>query len=307
MVHPRLFPSCLPHPLATSAAGSFRFVSFTLGPFSRESLSRARWISPLVLGRAPFAFAFAPAFPLYDPVEATDHFTQRTPSPPCKTLSICVAIVRLRRARSDGSTRGSPIGIRAFGGELGPTIGGATQPLPGNARLLIYAGFTGRHFCSSSGTDSGELSGVSRHDGDAADQVVAPFEHQQFYIEKIVHLPDCFQISDSKRKIVENAPTRQKMGLPERAFVFCRFNVVWKITPAIFDTWMQLLHWVEGSVLWLLGENESAERNLKEAQQRGIDPSRLVFAGRLPFDEYLARDCLADSGPPEAAFVTRLD
>ena len=92
---PRLFPSCLPHSLATSAAGSFRFVvSFTLGPFSRESLSRARWISPLVLGRAPFAFAFAPAFPLYDPVEATDHFTRRTPSPPCKTLSICVAIVR---------------------------------------------------------------------------------------------------------------------------------------------------------------------------------------------------------------------
>ena len=109
MVHPRLFPSCLPHPLATGAAGSFRFVvSFTLGPFSRESLSRARWISPLVLGRAPFAFAFAPAFPLYDPVEATDHFTQRTPSPPCKTLSICVAIVRLRRARSDGSNSRQP-------------------------------------------------------------------------------------------------------------------------------------------------------------------------------------------------------
>ena len=127
-----------------------------------------------------------------------------------------------------------------------------------------------------------------------ADQVVAPFEHQQFYTEKIVHLPDCFQVNDSKRKIAENAPTRQKMGLPEHAFVFCRFNAVWKITPAIFDTWMQLLHRVEGSMLWLVGENESAERNLrKEAQQRGIDPSRLV-CGTVPFDEYLARDCLAD-------------
>ena len=77
--------------------------------------------------------------------------------------------------------------------------------------------------------------------------------------------------------------------------MFCCFNAVWKITSAIFDIWMQLLHQVEGSVLWLIGDNESAERNLrKEAQQRGIDPSRLVFAGRLPFDEYLARDCLAD-------------
>jgi len=128
-----------------------------------------------------------------------------------------------------------------------------------------------------------------------ADKVVAPFEHQQFYTEKIVHLPDCFQVNDSKRKIAENAPTRQKMGLPEHAFVFCCFNAVWKITPAIFDIWMQLLHQVEGSVLWLIWDNESAERNLrKEAQRRGIDPSRLVFAGRLPFDEYLARDCLAD-------------
>ena len=128
-----------------------------------------------------------------------------------------------------------------------------------------------------------------------ADKVVAPFEHHQFYTEKIVHLPDCFQVNDSKRKIAENAPTRQKMGLPEHAFVFCCFNAVWKITPAIFDIWMQLLHQVEGSVLWLIWDNEGAERNLrKEAQQRGIDPSRLVFAGRLPFDEYLARDCLAD-------------
>jgi protein O-GlcNAc transferase len=32
-----------------------------------------------------------------------------------------------------------------------------------------------------------------------ADKVVAPFEHQQFYTEKIVHLPDCFQVIRSPR------------------------------------------------------------------------------------------------------------
>ena len=128
-----------------------------------------------------------------------------------------------------------------------------------------------------------------------ADKVVAPFEHQQFYTERIVHLPDCYQVNDSKRKIAERARTRQEMGLPEHAFVFCCFNNNWKITPAIFDIWMRLLHQVEGSVLWLLWDNESAERNLrKEAQQRGIDPSRLVFAGRLALDEHLARHRLAD-------------
>jgi predicted O-linked N-acetylglucosamine transferase (SPINDLY family) len=128
-----------------------------------------------------------------------------------------------------------------------------------------------------------------------ADKTVAPFEHQPFYTEKIVHLPDCYQVNDTKRKIAERMPTRQEAGLPEEGFVFCCFNNNWKITPEVFSVWMRLLHAVEGSVLWLLGDNESAERNLrKEAQARGIDPARLVFAGRLPLEDHLARHRLAD-------------
>ena len=128
-----------------------------------------------------------------------------------------------------------------------------------------------------------------------ADAMVLPVEQQPYYTEKVVYLPDCYQVNDTKRKIAERTPTRQEMGLPEHAFVFCCFNNNWKITPAIFDVWMRLLHQVEGSVLWLLGDNEGAERNLRnEAQRRGIDPSRLVFAGRLPPAEHLARHRLAD-------------
>ena len=128
-----------------------------------------------------------------------------------------------------------------------------------------------------------------------ADKVVAPFEHQQFYTERIVHLPECYQVNDTKRKIAERTPTRQEAGLPEHEFVFCSFNNNWKIEPTIFDIWMRLLHQVEGSALWLLRGNDGAEQNLrKEAQRRGIDPSRLVFAGRLPPDEHLARHNLAD-------------
>jgi predicted O-linked N-acetylglucosamine transferase (SPINDLY family) len=77
--------------------------------------------------------------------------------------------------------------------------------------------------------------------------------------------------------------------------VFCCFNNNWKITPEVFSVWIRLLHAVEGSVLWLFRDNESAERNLrKEAQARGIDPARLVFAGRLPLGDHLARHRLAD-------------
>jgi predicted O-linked N-acetylglucosamine transferase (SPINDLY family) len=88
---------------------------------------------------------------------------------------------------------------------------------------------------------------------------------------------------------------RQEVGLPEQGFVFCCFSNNWKITPQIFDVWMRLLHHVEGSVLWLYRDNENAEQNLrKEALARGINSSRLIFAGRLPPDEHLARYRLAD-------------
>ena len=58
---------------------------------------------------------------------------------------------------------------------------------------------------------------------------------------------------------------------------------------------MRLLKSIDGSVLWLLSDNRYAEANLRrEAAAQGIDPSRLVFAQRLPLEEHLARHRLAD-------------
>jgi protein O-GlcNAc transferase len=127
------------------------------------------------------------------------------------------------------------------------------------------------------------------------DPIVTPFEHQPFFTEQIVQLPDSYQVNDTHRRIAEHAPTRAEAGLPERGFVFCSFNNNWKIAPDVFDAWMRLLQHVEGSVLWLLRDNDSADRNLRaQAARRGIDPSRLVFADRMLPDEHLARHRLAD-------------
>ena len=83
--------------------------------------------------------------------------------------------------------------------------------------------------------------------------------------------------------------------MPETGFVFCCFSNNYKVTPAMFDAWMRVLSRVEGSVLWVLGDNDTAVRNLRmEAQRRGVAPERLVFAKRLPLDQYLARFRLAD-------------
>ncbi len=155
----------------------------------------------------------------------------------------------------------------------------AHRPAPIQVSYLAYPGTMGADFI----------------DYVVADEVVAPFEDQRFYTERIVHLPDCYFVTDDQLKIADGTPTRAAMGLPERGFVFCCFNNNWKIAPEVFDVWMRLLHLVEGSVLWLLRASEGAERNLrKEARRRGIEPSRLVFSVRLPLDEHLARHRLAD-------------
>ena len=65
--------------------------------------------------------------------------------------------------------------------------------------------------------------------------------------------------------------------------------------PDTFSGWMRILHQVEGSVLWLFEDTPEATQNLiKEAQTRGIDSGRLIFAKRLPLSEHLARHRLAD-------------
>jgi predicted O-linked N-acetylglucosamine transferase (SPINDLY family) len=127
-----------------------------------------------------------------------------------------------------------------------------------------------------------------------ADARVLPFDRQDFYSEKIVHLPHCYQVNDATRAIGET-PSRAEAGLPPEGFVFCCFNAAWKITPAMFDIWMRLLTAVPGSILWLLDDNLVAKRNLAAAAAaRGVDPARLIFAPRLPSAAHLARHRLAD-------------
>jgi len=136
--------------------------------------------------------------------------------------------------------------------------------------------------------------GLDAMDYIIADPVLMPAEHRPFYSEKIALLPS-YQVNDSKRARPEHIPTRAQAGLPDGGFVFCGFNNTYKITPREFDIWMRLLHKVAGSVLWLREGPAVATGNLrKEAERRGIDPARLIFAPRAAMTEHLARHGAAD-------------
>jgi protein O-GlcNAc transferase len=167
----------------------------------------------------------------------------------------------------------------------GPTEGGrpgilAYRPAPIQVAYLGYPATGGADFI----------------DYILADPVVLPFDQQQFFSERIVHLPDCYHAIDTTRHISPETPTRSELGLPDQGFVFCCFNKSHKISVPVFDVWMRLLTRVQGSVLWLFKMHDLAQANLRrEARARGVDPERLIFApyaGRI--EDHLARHRAAD-------------
>ncbi|MDE2369978.1 MAG: tetratricopeptide repeat protein [Burkholderiales bacterium] len=127
-----------------------------------------------------------------------------------------------------------------------------------------------------------------------ADRYVMPDALLPYCTERPIYLPHCYQVSDRRREVAPR-PERARYGLPEGAFVYCSFNNNHKFTAEMFGAWMRILAAVDGSVLWLLADNDTARANLqREAAAQGIAPERLVFAGRVAPPEYLARFQLAD-------------
>lgn len=138
-------------------------------------------------------------------------------------------------------------------------------------------------------------SGASFVDYVIADATVAPMSEQPFFTERIVHLPDCYQVSDRQRAPAAKVPTRSACGLPENAFVFCCFNTSYKISSEIFDVWMRILQATPGSVLWLVNAGDAMVGNLRRAASaRGVEPGRIVFCGMVEPAEHIARHAMAD-------------
>jgi protein O-GlcNAc transferase len=127
------------------------------------------------------------------------------------------------------------------------------------------------------------------------DPFVVPGSQQPFFSEGLVHLPGSYQVNDRKREIAKAQTSRQDCGLPAQGLVLCSFNNSYKISPAFFDIWMRLLRSVPDSVLWLLEANELVKGNLRsEAEKRGVNSGRLIFAPVAPSAEHLERHRHAD-------------
>ncbi len=170
------------------------------------------------------------------------------------------------------------IDLKGLTAEARPNIL-AYRPAPIQVNYLGYPGSMGAEFI----------------DYIIADPFVIPEQEQSYYTEKIMYLPDSYQVNDRNRPVNPESPSRESCGLPTNGFVFCCFNNNYKIIPDIFNIWMELLKEIPDSVLWLLESNHWAHENLKkEAEKQGIDPERIIFAEKIPIGQHLARIQNAD-------------
>jgi predicted O-linked N-acetylglucosamine transferase (SPINDLY family) len=136
-----------------------------------------------------------------------------------------------------------------------------------------------------------------------ADGRIIPPGAEGSYTEQVVRLPHTYLPYDRNRPVAQPRP-RKDYGLPEEAVVLAFFGQLRKLTPPVFDAWMQVLREVPEAVLWLSTFTyPDAEDALRQAAiARGVDPGRIIFA---PYEQdpadhlarYRAADLTLDTHP----------
>ena len=148
--------------------------------------------------------------------------------------------------------------------------------------IISYLGFPG-------------TSGHNFYDYILTDKIVAPEEHQPFYTEKFLYLPNCYQINDGLSNFSKTKATRNEHLLPKNAFVLACFNQSFKLDKTTFDCWIEILRELPDSILWLLDDNKVAQQNLSNyIKKKNIDEKRLIFAEKLSREKHIERLKLAD-------------
>ncbi|MGM0584894.1 MAG: hypothetical protein ACQEUZ_09625 [Pseudomonadota bacterium] len=138
-------------------------------------------------------------------------------------------------------------------------------------------------------------SGAPFIDAVLADATVIPPGAEDGFSERVARLEPTYYPFDPRVVRPERGEARASLGLPEDGVVFASFNQSFKLGPERFGTWMEALKAVPGSVLWLMEAGEAAEGRLRrEAEARGVDPARLVFAPRVDHAAHYRRLAAAD-------------
>ena len=110
-----------------------------------------------------------------------------------------------------------------------------------------------------------------------ADSVTTPLEFSDNFAEKIIQLPGSFY-SLSPLEYEENFLSKDELGIPSDKFVFCCFNMPYKINPFIFKLWNEILASCPDSILILREISKAVSANIKKfAIEYGYSADRIIF------------------------------
>ncbi|ETW07566.1 hypothetical protein H310_02053 [Aphanomyces invadans] len=157
----------------------------------------------------------------------------------------------------------------------------AAQPAPIIVNFLVYPGTLGAKYV----------------DYLVSDVHVTPAEHAEHYTERLMLLPQSYQVNYYATYGAVHDPTPRPLF---KRFAFANFNKLDKIEPQVFGVWMAVMRRVPFSELWLLHPTSSNTRNLivanivREAAQHGIAASRIRFLPRVSKADHLRRQRHAD-------------
>jgi predicted O-linked N-acetylglucosamine transferase (SPINDLY family) len=161
---------------------------------------------------------------------------------------------------------------------------------------LTWAGYVG-------------TTGLVAMDGLIADRFHVPPEHEPYYVERIVRMPDGYVSYDPPAAAPDVTPLPAGMDGP---LTFASFHKPTKINRPLAQVWARVLAAEPGSrILFAYGGYELAEAQARIASwfsAERIGAERLVFEGRMPQSELLARygrtDIALDSFPYSGGLTT---
>ena len=166
-----------------------------------------------------------------------------------------------------GYTEGSRNGIAAL------------RPAPRQVVYLAYPGTMGADYI----------------DYNVTDEVVCPLQHREYYHERLIYMPHCYQVN-SHKELYSDVTSEAESKVSGSPFVFCNFCRLGRITRVLFAVWMTILKQVPDSVIWLYRSPTSARCRLQDqAVKAGVDPKRLIFQMHVsPKLKHLQRVSQAD-------------
>eukprot|EP00736_Rhodelphis_marinus_P002416 Rmarinus@m.22342 len=158
----------------------------------------------------------------------------------------------------------------------------ALRPAPVNVHALGYPGTIG----SPDLTDyyiGDNIASMPEHvDSNRADEMQ--------WSESLALLPYSYQINSRVTIPDDKVSTKVEAGFPEDAFVFTSMSQPFKVDPTIFAVWMNILHRVPGSVLWMFPTREAVRDVFKaQAASSGIHPDRILFLESVERIQHLGR------------------